>query len=221
MFDVLNTAVMGKKKDLSGFDKGQIVIARRFSGSISEIAWLSGLLTFNCSEYLSTVVQKEKLHSLLTKHWAVKIFMKCEQIFSPSTNQQKPTVAQRAESFNQNKGRKFSQHIDLFFFFVSFCFSCTNVYPIQGPGVTKGRGLVWCCMSVRKFMELCRKVNPRCEEVNIAVIGKTSCWEFVPQSSSLSGTCFFLMVCKGNEDNSSLCMWHGRLVVVAPRNVAY
>ena len=64
----VNTGKMGKHKDLSDFDKGRIVMARRLGQSIFKTAALVGFLV--CSaQYLSKVVQGRKSSEPATGSW--------------------------------------------------------------------------------------------------------------------------------------------------------
>lgn len=54
----LDAGDMGKRKDMSDFDKGEIVMARRLGWSISEMA--CGVFPVSGSEYIPTVIRGEK-----------------------------------------------------------------------------------------------------------------------------------------------------------------
>jgi len=63
---------MGKRKNLSEFDKGQIVMARRLGQSISKTAALVGVFPVCSGQFLSKVVQGRNSGEPATGSWAAK-----------------------------------------------------------------------------------------------------------------------------------------------------
>lgn len=71
---MLEAVKMCKHKDLSDFDKGQIVVVRRLSQSILKNCSSCGEFTVCSGQHLSTVVQRRESSELVIGSWAAKVY---------------------------------------------------------------------------------------------------------------------------------------------------
>ena len=102
---------MGKRKDVSDFDKGQIVMARRLGQSISKTAALVGCSRSAVVRDLPKVVQGRKTGEPATGSDPRLIDARGERRLARVVrSNRRATVAQIAEKVNAGSDRKVSEH---------------------------------------------------------------------------------------------------------------